>query len=123
MARITKREQEYNERISAEMTRLNEIFKDLSEDKKKVALRLMERVAFMTITLENLEKEVKNKGPVYNFKNGSQTIRTEHPAQKSYNVMIQRYTAAYDKLFGLLPKDDPKPGGDDDGFDSFVNGR
>lgn len=61
LAIIIKREQEYNERISAEMSRLNEIFKDLSEDKKKVALRLMERVAFMTITLVNLEKEVKNK--------------------------------------------------------------
>ncbi|MFB4258980.1 hypothetical protein ACE106_07440 [Shouchella clausii] len=125
MARITKKEQDANERISAEIARLNGIFKDLSEDKKEVALRLIERVAFMTITLENLEKEVKKKGPVYTFVNGSQKMTIEHPAQKSYNAMIQRYTAAYDKLFNLLPKDDPRNINteDNDGFDDFVRRR
>ncbi|ARK32140.1 hypothetical protein [Halalkalibacter krulwichiae] len=114
-----------DELITIEIERLNEIFKDLSEDKKKVALRLIERVAFMTITLQLLEDQIKTQGPVYNFKNGKQQMVVEHPAQKSYNSMIQRYATAYDKLFNLLPKDDPRNinNEDDDGFESFVNDR
>ncbi len=114
-----------DELIAAEIERLNEIFIDLSEDKKKVAQRLIERVAFMTITLQLLEETIKTKGAVYTFKNGKQQMIVEHPAQKSYNTMINRYTAAYDKLFNLLPKDDSRiiNNEDDDGFDAFVNDR
>ena len=111
--------------IEEEIERLNEIFADLSDDKKKVAKRLIERVAFMTITLQLLEQTIKTKGAVYPFENGKQKMVIEHPAQKSYNTMINRYTAAYGKLFNLLPKDDPRviENEDDDGFDSFVNNR
>ena len=45
----------------------------------------------------------------------------ENPAQKSYNTMINRYTAAYNKLFDLLPDEPPKES--DDGFDEFIDGK
>ncbi|SDO79605.1 hypothetical protein [Halobacillus aidingensis] len=111
-----------DELIQEEIEKINSNFAELPEDKRKIAQRLIERIAFMTITLQILEDTIKAKGPTYNFTQGSQKMLVENPAQKSYNAMINRYTAAYDKLFSLLPKDDPDPK-DSDGFDSFVAKR
>ncbi|MET1247645.1 hypothetical protein ABWW58_02515 [Sporolactobacillus sp. STCC-11] len=118
MAKLSKKKQD--ELINSEIDRLTEIYKDISEDKKKAAQRLIERVAFMTITLQILEDTIKTKGPTYLLVQGSQRMLIENPAQKSYNAMINRYTAAMDKLINLLPKND---GDEDDGFDEFVNSR
>ena len=107
-----------DELIQQEINRWEKIFKGISDDKKDAAARLIERVAFMTITLEILEEDIKTKGPTYKFENGSQTMFVENPSQKSYNTMINRYTAACDKLFNLLPKEvvdgeKPKRSGND----------
>lgn len=110
-----------DELIKAEIEKLKAVFSDISEDKQEVAERLIERVAFMTITLQILEDDIKRKGPTYKFKQGSQEMYVENPSQKSYNTMINRYTAAYGKLFDLLPKDTQQEA--DDGFEAFVNRR
>lgn len=103
MAKPSKAKQD--ELIEQEINRWNNVFKDISDDKRDAAARLIERVAFMTITLEILEEDIKTKGPTYKFENGSQVMFVENPSQKSYNTMINRYTAACDKLFNLLPKE------------------
>jgi hypothetical protein len=123
MAKLSKVKQ--NELIEKEIEKFNEILKDLTEEKKEVAQRLIERVAFMTITLQILEDTIKTKGPTYLFKNGSQKMMVENPAQKSYNAMINRYTSAYEKLINLLPKEPSSnnDGAGDDGFEEFVNER
>lgn len=123
MAKLSKKKQD--ELIQQEIERYNHIFQYLQEDKKQVAQRLIERVAFMTITLQILEEQIKLKGPTYLFKNGSQQMIIENPAQKSYNAMINRYTSAYEKLFALLPKEGltVEDEEDADGFDAFVNDR
>ncbi|WP_246238108.1 hypothetical protein [Alkalicoccus luteus] len=107
--------------IKEEISKLQEILSEISEEKQKAAAKLIERVAFMTVTLQILEDDIKRKGPTYKFKQGAQEMIVENPSQKSYNTMINRYTAAYDKLFSLLPKEAPKDDGD--GFEAFVNGR
>lgn len=116
--------QKQDQQINQEMARLSELFAELPPEKMRVAQPLMERVAFMTITLQLLEEEIKAKGPTIKFKNGSQSMIIENPSQKSYNTMINRYTAAYDRLINLLPKPVAKPVDDnDDDFDDFVNSR
>lgn len=109
--------------IQEEIDRLFGLFKDLPEDKLKMASGLIERAAFMKITLELLEDDIKKKGPVIPFKNGKQKMTIENPAQKSYNTMINRYTTAYEKLLNLLPKAREENEFEDDGFDEFVGGR
>jgi hypothetical protein len=90
--------------IQREINRLNAIFVDLPESDKEIAKELIERVAFMTIQLEVLEESIKLKGPTYTFQNGKQKMLVENPAQKSYNTMMNRYTAAYKELFNLAKK-------------------
>jgi hypothetical protein len=119
MAKLSKKAQD--ELIGKEIERLTDIFKNLSEDKMRAAKRLIERVAFMTITLEILEDTIKTKGPTYLFKQGAQQMYIENPAQKSYNAMINRYTSAYEKLFNLLPKQVVVlEGEEEDEFEKFV---
>lgn len=110
MAKPSKKVQD--KMVAAEIERLNGIFVDLPQNKKDVAKELIERIAFMTIQLKILEDTIKTKGPTYQFKNGSQQMLVENPAQKSYNTTMNRYTAAYNILFNLL--DDMEV--DDDGF-------
>ncbi|CAK7084267.1 hypothetical protein [Tissierella sp.] len=120
MDKPSKKKQD--ELINIEIKKIVELFKDISEDKKELTMRLIERVAFMTITLQILEDDIKTKGATYKFEQGSQKMIVENPAQKSYNTMINRYIAAYDKLISLLHKD-VKVVDDDDKFDHFVNSR
>jgi hypothetical protein len=102
MAKLTKKKQ--NELILDEVNRLNSIFLNLTDGQRDTAKELIERVAFMTIQLEILEEKIIAKGPVIMFKQGKQKMEIESPAQKTYNTMMNRYTAAYDKLFSLLDK-------------------
>lgn len=119
MAKLSKSKQD--ELINAEINKMLEQFKEISDDKRKLAMRLIERAAFMTITLQILEDNIKAKGPTYLFEQGAQKMIIENPSQKSYNTMINRYTTIYDKLISLLPKEEKIT--EEDGFDDFVNGR
>ena len=101
--KLTTKEQ--NKLIAEERKKWEELFTDLPKNKQNAANKLIERVAFMTITLTILEDDIKEKGPVIPFENGSQKMTVENPSQKSYNTMINRYTAACDKLFNLLPEE------------------
>ncbi len=56
--------------------------KILATRKKRAAKKLIERVAFMTITLEILEDDIKAKGATYLFEQGAQKMIVENPSQK-----------------------------------------
>ena len=119
--------QKQDEAIKSEYKRLKKVFAGIPVEKLAAADNLLQRAAFMTITLQILEKRIKTEGPVIDFENGKQRMKVENPAQKSYNTMINRYTATYDKLFALLPKGmditPPDPKHESDGFDTFVENR
>lgn len=122
MAKKSQENLSKDEQSKKEIKRLKKLFSAVDDEKKKVSFELIERLAFMTLTLRTLEAEINEKGPVIEFKNGSQKMRIENPAQKSYNTMINRYTTAFEKLTNLLPKSAEKPPQMDD-FDDFVGGR
>lgn len=94
-----------DERISAEIERLNDILKNIHESKRKIAKELINNIAFMSVTLQDLQELIKLQGPIVNFEQGAQKMMVENPAQKSYNTMINRFTTATKQLFELLPKD------------------
>lgn len=109
------------ELIKEEISKWDTVFKDISDDKKQVANRLIEQVAFMKITLDILKINIQLDGATYTFKQGKQEMIIENPAQKSYIAMMNRYTAACNALFNLLPKEIPKE--PDDGFEDFIGRR
>ena len=78
---------------------------DLIDDNKKCfAVNLLKRVEFMGETLDSLEKQIKKEGAVITSTNGNGfNVTNEHPAQKSYNVMIGKYNAMVKTIIDMIP--------------------
>lgn len=112
-----------DELIAEEIEKWNEVFKDISDDKKEVASRLIEQAAFMKITLDILKVNIQLDGATYLFEQGKQKMIIEHPAQKSYNTMINRYTTVCNSLFNLLPKGNDNNDDEDDKLAELLNRR
>lgn len=93
-------------KIKNEIKRLTGIFEEIHEDKKTLISKLIDNAAFMAITLEDLQDRINNDGPIIKSTNGNGfEVISEHPAQKSYNTMINRYTSTINQLTNLLPSD------------------
>lgn len=110
---ITLRE----ERIGKEVERLENIISVLDQDKQDIAIGLIEEVAFMRITLEDLKDTINENGTVDIMPQGDYSIKRQSPEVQTYNTMIQRYNTAYKELFNLLPKE--KGDDEDEEFEKF----
>lgn len=110
-----------DEVIKKEVQRLKKIYKDLEGKRKQTAEGLIQEAAFMRATLGELKDLIDLNGPIDEMQQGEYSILREHPAVKTYNTMIQRYSGITKQLTDLLPKEEPKE--PDDGFDEFVSGR
>lgn len=111
-------------RIKAEVDRLNENYADLAESKKRVVEGLIARAAFMRVELEDLEGFLSENGWTEKFSQGNQEpYDRARPQGQTYNTMNANYQKIIKLLDSMLPKEDAKPGVEDDGFDEFVGGR
>lgn len=118
----TKEEKE--KKIKTELNRIKRKFKEIPKDKKDFYLGLMQRAAFMKITLEELELIMNRDGAVEWFEQGVQKMWRESPSSKVYNQMIRNYQSALKQLENLLPDDAKnKVVEDDDGFSNFVQAK
>lgn len=121
----TKKELSKDERINKEVKRLNVIYKDIKIENKSIIEGLIQRAAYMRITLEDYEKDLDNKGYVELFTQSEKTdpYERERPVARLYNTMNKNYQTIIKQLGDLLPKENASKSQQDDGFDSFVNGR
>lgn len=111
-------------RVLEEQKRLNELYTDLPDSKKKLAAGLVERAAFMRVELEDLEEFLTENGWTELFSQGNQEpYDRARPQGQTYHTMSGNYQKIIKQLDALLPKEDPKPGDTGDGFDDFVYGR
>jgi len=91
------------------MEELKKIVSLVPDDRRAVAERLADELAFMAQTLQNLRKAVTDRGAVELFEQGTQKFLRESPALKGYNTTVQRYSLLYKQLTDLLPKQVPTP--------------
>ncbi len=83
---------------------MNKIFEKIPENKKNLCKKLIENAAFMAATLDELQKEINENGPVITTVNGNGfEVMQENPAQKSYISMIGKYNQTISQLTSLLP--------------------
>jgi len=110
-----------DERIKREISRLKRLLKEIPPDRLKAAEGLVKRIAFMQITLEDLEADINEHGTVEAF---SQTPGVQYdrqrPAAQIYNTTIKNYTTACKQLFDMVPEGKPKT--DADELMAFVKG-
>ncbi len=83
----------------------NKILKQVPEDTKPIAEKLIKEILFMYCTLGDLREQIEEHGTVELFKQGKQQFMRENPALKAYNTTVQRYSLLYKQLTSLLPKD------------------
>src|SRR5690606_25953967 len=86
-----------------ELERLRKVFRDLPEDKRRVADGLIKEAAFMRATLEETRVIIDREGVIERFEQGSQRFLREHPATKVYAALVNRYTAVIKQLMDQLP--------------------
>ena len=108
--------------VNREINRLTNLFKDIDANKRLTAKGLIEEASFMKATLQELKVMIDEDGPIDEMPQGEYSILREHPALKSYNTMVQRYTNIINQLTNLHPKEDIKKEVDD-GFDDFLKKR
>ncbi len=110
-------------RIEKEIKRLNGIFKKLDPKTKKAVNSLIQNVAFMSVTLEDLQNHINKNGCVSEYQNGeNQWGSKKSPEVEIYNSMIKNHSGIIKQLTDLLPKD-VKPKEESDGFEEFVESK
>lgn len=107
------------ERIQKEIRKLNGVLKNIDPKVKKVVQPLVEKAAFMSVTLDDLQEHINQYGVTEEYKNGENQFGVKKSSHvEIYNTMIKNYTTTLKQLTDLVPKEQPKE--DDDGFDDFV---
>lgn len=111
--------------IKKELSKLKRTFNNLPQNKQPIADKLIIELAFMSITLDELKQEINSSGVIDEMAQGSYSILREHPALKTYNTTIQRYTTTYKQLSELYPKEvietNNKPTNEPDPLQQFMN--
>lgn len=90
--------------LSKDLRELKKLSKQVPDDRKVIAEKLIKELVFMAKTLTELRGAVEKDGPIDLFKQGRQEFKRENPALKAYNMMIQRYSLLNRQLTDLLPK-------------------
>ena len=66
-------------RQKKEQNRIKKLYKNLTKDKLEIAKKLMERAAYMLVSLEDMEEKINEDGLVVKMPQGSYTIERAHP--------------------------------------------
>lgn len=108
--------------VKDEFDRMLPRFDALDEGKAVVAMKLLARVAFMTVQLADIERHIDAEGVREMYQNGAnQSGYKKSTYVEVYNAMIKNYATLTKQLADMLPEDAPKL--EDDGFESFVARR
>ena len=113
-------------RIDNEVKRLRGIYKDIESKKKNTVAGLIQRAAYLRVTLEDFEKDLDENGFVEMFQQGEhqEPYERKRPTADLYNTMNTAYQKAIKQLTDLLPKTvEENKQETSDGFDEFVYGR
>lgn len=110
-----------NKKIKKETQKLNKLFKDLADNKKKMAEKLIENASFMSITLDELKEDIKLYGVKETYVNGKDQFGFKESIEnKTYNTMIKNYMNIIKQLNDMLPEE--KKINEDDEFERFNDG-
>lgn len=91
-------------RIKREKERLLDIFKDLDANKLKVCNTLIDRAAFITVSLEDLEAELNETGWTETYTNGKNQEGVKKAAAAEAHISLTKnLNAIMKQLLELVP--------------------
>ena len=101
---MAARKKKKENRIKDEKKRLKEIFAELEENKRNLVTPLIEKAAFMSIELDDLQETIEQEGWTSEYKNGENQYGTKKsPEAETYIALIKNYAAVIKQLTELLP--------------------
>lgn len=93
------------EKITKEKKRLTAIFKELDENKKKLVTPLIEKAAFMSVEIDNLQEIIEKDGWTSEYKNGENQYGTKKsPEAETYISLSKNYAGVVKLLSDLVPE-------------------
>ena len=99
MAKLTK-----TTRIKREKDRLLQIFKDLDENKLKTCSALIDRAAFIKISLEDLEDQLNKTGWIEPYQNGENQSGMKKAAAADVHISLTKnLNSIIKQLLDLVP--------------------
>ena len=85
---------------------IRELIDTLPEAKKSIATGLLDKAVFMDSELLKLQKILKAKGWVEEYKNGANQSGMKKSSEADvYNAMIKNYNATLKQISDLFPED------------------
>ena len=105
---------EKNKKIKKEKQKLKKIFNKIDKNRQTIVEKLIDNVAFMSITLDELKENIKKYGVKETYMNGNNQFGFKESIEsKTYNTMLKNYMNAVKQLIDLLPDDEKKNAGED----------
>lgn len=93
-----------SKRIKKERVRLNKLFADLDENKKKTCIALIDRAAFLTVSLQDLEAVLNVKGWTEEYQNGQNQTGVKRSAEADVHISLTKnLNAIMKQLLELVP--------------------
>jgi hypothetical protein len=94
-----------NTRISEQIEKLTEIYKDIDANKQEIARDVIRNAAFMIITLQDLQQDINEQGVVIEYQNGAnQWGQKQSPQVEVYNKLMANYLKVIKQLVELIPE-------------------
>ncbi len=98
-------------RQKKEQNRIKRIYKNLPKEQLELARKLIERAAYMLVSLEDMEAKMSEDGLVVTMPQGNYEIERAHPLLQPYNAMVKNYNATIKQLNEILPNSDVEKAG------------
>ena len=98
-------------RQKKEQNRIKKIYKNLPKERLEIAKKLIERAAYMLVSLEDMEAKISEDGLVVTMPQGSYEIERAHPLLQPYNAMVKNYNATIKQLNDIAPNSDTEKAG------------
>lgn len=111
-------------KINGELLRLSKNYVGIDGKTRAVIRGLLQRAAFMRVSLGELEDDLNENGFTEMFSQGDQEpYERKRPTAELYNTMNANYQKIIRQLTDLLPKEPLDQKDEGDGFDDFVESR
>ena len=98
-------------RQKKEQNRIKKIYKNLPKERLEIAKKLIERAAYMLVSLEDMEAKISEDGLVVTMPQGSYEIERAHPLLQPYNAMVKNYNSTIKQLNDIAPNSDTEKAG------------
>lgn len=88
---------------TVEKKKIRKLIEELPENRIQIGKRILKELFFMFDTLDDLKEVVIKEGVIVDFINGSQIMKRQNPALKTYNELMPKFNKLLKDFIELLP--------------------